>query len=236
MADDLPTYGDVLKAKRENRFQYSEEDLARYGNKDYVIVIDKSTSMRLKMSETDTRTRLKAVEEVAIDLIVEAEQCDDDGLTVYTFSRDFEMKDNVTAEKAIDIFQGMKLTPGTYLHRPLRDIFTKYKARKEAGTSKDGMVVIVIHDGEPTSERKVRNLILDMANNVVGSGEEVGILLVLAGTDPDAVEYVVELDDKLAKPVAEGGYGAKYDIVDYKPIEWLVEHGAKEGFLHSIVD
>lgn len=229
MAEELPNYNDAMMKK------YSDDQMGILATRDYVFVIDKSTSMRRKMKKFGNRRRIQVVEEVTIDMICEAEKFDPDGLTVYTFSSGFEMEDNVTSDRAIDIFDELALSSGTVLAPVLRDIFNQYKERKRNGEHKNGMIVCVIHDGEPTDKRSVINVLVEMAN-YVDHDKEIGIIFVQAGDDARAIEFLRILDDDLYKKVEEGGYGAKCDIVDTKSVTWLVENGAKFGFLQALID
>lgn len=199
---------------------------------DYIFVIDKSTSMRKKMGK---KRRIKVVEEVTLELISEAELLDPDGLTVYTFSSRFTYEDNVTADRAIEIFTNIRLSSGTTLGPVLEDIFKRYKKRKKKKKHKKGMIVVVVHDGEPDDRSAVIHALVRMAN-FVDHDKEIGVTFVQAGDDRRALDFLRLLDDDLYKKKKKGGFGAKRDIVDTKSIEWFVEHGSEEGFLQALID
>lgn len=201
---------------------------------DYTVVIDRSTSMRKKMKGKRI-TRMQAVEEVVLEVIMEASRFDPDGLTVYTFSHKYDMIDNVTCDDAEDLFDSIKLSAGTVLAPVLEDIYQQHKRKKEEGKDIKGDIVIVIHDGEPDDKDDVVRTLVKMAN-YVKNDKEMGITFIQAGDDSTAISFLQYLDDYLYKPKSRGGHGAKHDIIDTKSIEWFNENGAKKGFLQALID
>ena len=179
----------------------SEVDTTR----DYVIIVDRSASMKLK-------GRWNEAEEACKILCHHACKCDADGITLYFFSSHsvtsksetpaFTKYENVASgQDVMKQFESKDNEPhgGTDLVTVLKDAFV----------SPDGkpLSILVITDGMPDEPAEVSELIKQTANNM-NNPDDIFVTIVQVGDDSKANEYLNELDEGLEK------IGCKYDIVD----------------------
>lgn len=199
-------------------------------NRDYVMIIDKSGSM----TQTDTPTgqsRFKAAEESTIAIASMLEQYDPDGIDVIPFSGSFKVYNNTTAAKVVDIFRENQPMGGTVLAPPLKSVFDTYLAAKAAGTTKsNGMIVLVITDGQPSDAADVAKTISDFTQKLDNGDGEFGITFLQVGRDPEATRFLKSLDDDLTS------HGAKFDIVDTKTIDEVEQIGLTEVLIAALND
>jgi len=213
---------------------------ARLHNRDYVVIIDKSQSMRfkLKKGKFKGKRRINAIQELAIDMARDAEHYDPDGLTIYVVSKkdNMEIHDNVTHDHVVDVFDDMKHESGSYLYPALQHIFDAYLIRRANGEGKDGMIICVFCDGEPHSKKRVASVIREFTHHLERE-DEVGITFIKVNDkDSEADEFFTYLDDSLQHPGHGGTPPAKFDIVDAKSIEFFEERGSKTTFLEALDD
>ena len=179
----------------------SEVDCTR----DYIIIVDRSASMRLK-------GRWKEAEEACKVLCHHACKCDENGITLYFFSSHsitsksetpaFTKYENViTGHDVMKQFESKVNAPhgGTDLTSVLKDAFI----------SPDGkpLSILVITDGMPDAPGEVSQLIKETANNMT-KPDDIYVTIIQVGDDHKADLYLNELDEGLEK------LGCKYDIVD----------------------
>lgn len=199
-------------------------------NRDYVIIIDKSGSM----AGTDTPTgqsRFKYVEESTVAIATTLEQYDPDGITVIPFAGGFKVYDNTTAVKVADVFKENQPMGGTMLAAPLKAVFELYLAAKKAGTTKaNGMIVLVITDGQPSDGKEAAKAISDFTQKLDNGDGEFGLTFIQVGHDAEATRFLKSLDDDLVTA------GAKFDIVDTKTIDEVEQIGLTETLLAALND
>ena len=181
--------------------------------REYTIIVDKSGSMDWP-SRGDLGQRLlgffgarssrwdearKALSHIAPNVTAS----DPDGVTVYFFSNNFTMADNVrTTEDVTRLFRKETPCGGTDLTKVLRAAF---KRHINQGGKEETMLVIT--DGRPNDQATVKSAIIEMANKIQRD-EELSITFIQVGDDKGATAFLDELDDGLE------GSGAKFDIVD----------------------
>lgn len=199
-------------------------------NRDYVLIIDKSGSM----VGTDTptgQTRFKAAEESTVAIATMLEEYDPDGITVIPFNAAFKVYDNTTAAKVADIFRENQPMGGTVLAPPLQSVFDSYLAAKKAGTAKpNGMIVLVVTDGQPSDGVEVAKAISAFTQKLETGDDEFGISFIQVGRDPEATRFLKGLDDNLVSA------GAKFDIVDTKTIDEVESIGLVETLIAALND
>jgi len=189
-------------------------------DRDYIIIIDKSASMKLQ-------GRWKQAEEAVKVLAESACKLDEDGITLYFFSSHsktskgefpaFNKYENVKSSTEVMRLFAMKENQpkgGTDLTRVLRDALV---------VGAKPLTVLVITDGVPDDTSTSEKLVIDVGNSLP-TGNEIAITIVQVGDDKRADEYLNELDNNLQ------GMGAKYDIID------VVSNARLSSFdLHEIV-
>ena len=72
-------------------------------NRDYTLMIDKSSSMATS-DDPDGKTRWQIAQESTLALAQKCEEIDPDGITVYVFSGAFKRYDNVTSGKVTKVY------------------------------------------------------------------------------------------------------------------------------------
>lgn len=199
-------------------------------SRDYTIIIDKSGSMTTKDYENGTKSRWQVMEETTKAFARYCEEIDPDGITVYTFSGRFKRYDNVTTSKVEQIFQETYPMGRTNLDKVLKDALDNYFQRKENGSAKpNGEIFLVFTDGAPDDKPPVISVIVD-ATRRIDLDSEIGISFIQVGSDPEATQFLQELDDDLEKN------GAKYDICNTLTLDDLEDISPPEVLLRAIND
>ncbi|MEB3122887.1 MAG: VWA domain-containing protein [Snowella sp.] len=198
-------------------------------NRDYTLMIDKSSSMAT--SDTpDGKTRWEIAQESTIALAKKCEEIDPDGITVYLFSGRFRRYDNVTSEKVSRIYTENEPMGRTDLASVLEDGLENFFQRKAANQTKaNGETFIIITDGEPTDRKALIRLIIE-ATQKIDRDEELAISLIQVGHDKKATAFLKALDDQLQSA------GAKFDIVDTVTVEDMQGMSLTDVLLNAITD
>ena len=135
-------------------------------NRDYTLLIDKSSSMATA-DQLGGKTRWEIAREATCALAQKCEQIDPDGITVYVFSGRFRRYDNVTSEKVTQIYEENEPMGRTDLASVLQDALDNYFQRKAARKTKpNGETFLVVTDGAPTDSKAVMRLIIDASRKI----------------------------------------------------------------------
>ncbi|MBD2652118.1 MULTISPECIES: vWA domain-containing protein [Synechocystis] len=198
-------------------------------NRDYTLMIDKSSSMATA-DDPNGPTRWEIAQASTIALAQKCEEIDPDGITVYLFSGRFRRYDNVTAQKVAYIYANNEPMGRTDLASALKDGLDNFFQRRQAGQTKpNGETFLIITDGEPTDRKAVIRLILE-ASQKIDRDEELGISLIQVGNDKKATAFFQALDDQLQAA------GAKFDIVDTVTMEDMQGMSLSDVLLKAITD
>jgi len=198
-------------------------------NRDYTLMIDKSSSMATSDSP-DGKTRWEIAKESTVALAKKCEEIDPDGITVYLFSGRFRRYDNVTSEKVSRIYTENEPMGRTDLASVLEDALENFFQRKAANQTKaNGETFIIITDGEPTDRKALIRVIIE-ATQKIDRDEELAISLIQVGRDKKATAFLKALDDQLQSA------GAKFDIVDTVTIEDMQGMSFTDILLNAITD
>lgn len=198
-------------------------------NRDYTLMIDKSSSMATADS-LGGKTRWELAQESTLALAQKCEEIDADGITVYLFSGRFRRYDNVTADKVSQIYRLNEPMGKTDLASALKDALDNYFERKANNQAKpNGETFLIITDGEPSDRKAVIRLILE-ASNAIDRDEELAISLIQVGRDKQATAFFQALDDQLQAA------GAKFDIVDTITMEDMQGMSLRDVLLKAITD
>ncbi|MDJ0598776.1 MAG: VWA domain-containing protein [Crocosphaera sp.] len=202
---------------------------SRIENRDYTLMIDKSSSMATS-DGPDGKTRWQVAQESTLALAKKCEEIDPDGITVYVFSGPFRRYDNVTSDKVTKVYEENEPMGQTDLAAVLEDGLNNYFERKAAGTAQtNGETFLIITDGEPTDRKAVISLIMD-ASQKVDREDELGISFIQVGTDKEATRFFKALDDDLE------GAGAKFDIVDTVTVDDMKGMSLTDVLLNALID
>jgi hypothetical protein len=212
------------------------EQLKQY---DFFILIDKSGSMSTRDCPGNL-TRWKAAEEATIALARKCDEFDDDGITVITFSNNFNVYDNVKGGDYVveKIFRENGPSGSTDTAKVLNYVFNEYTGKSglfsglmksSKNKPKKPIIVLVITDGVPDSQSGVIDAIVNVTKKI-GGREEIGLNFLQVGRDRGARDFLKMLDDELVKK------GAKFDIVDTKTFEEMGDMLLADVLLNSLTD
>lgn len=198
-------------------------------NRDYVLVIDKSGSME-ERDCPGAKSRWESAQESTMAIATRCNEYDPDGITVVPFAGTFKVYENTTPSKVKDIFNENSPMGGTVLAPVLNKIFSDYLTQKKAGTAKaNGVMCLVITDGQPSDEKEVAKAISDFTKKI-DSREEFGLSFFQVGKDQHASNFLKSLDDDLVS------HGAKFDIVDTKTMEEIETIGLNDALIAALTD
>jgi len=198
-------------------------------NRDYTLIIDKSTSMST-LDQPGEKSRWEIVQESTLALARKCEQFDADGITVYLFSDHFQRFDQVTAEKVAQIFAENIPMGSTNLVSALQDATKNYFQRKKQGQTKTGgETILVVTDGEPNDRWSVVDVIVK-ASQQMQQEQELAISFIQVGSDPKATRFLKSLDEQLES------IGAKFDICVTVTLEDMDDKPLAEVLLNAILD
>ncbi len=179
----------------------TQQIIARLSEYDFVVAIDTSGSMAEPDKAGSSTTRWEAVQETAMTFIRDVQQIDQDGLGLVLFGRQVVSFDNVTADKAREVFATHSPRGSTPLAEALDAAFAL------AGKSDKKDFIVVFTDGVPDDRDAAAKRIIQQANSQAND-DDCAVLFVQVGDDAAATRFLQSLDDELA--------GAKFDIVDAK--------------------
>lgn len=203
-------------------------DATKLANRDYVLVIDKSGSMASE--DCNGKSRWKAAQESTFAIATKLNELDPDGIDVVTFSDDFKVYNNTTPEKVKDVFSSCYPMGSTDLTKTLNYVFDYYLNKKKAGTTQaNGMMCVVITDGQPDDESSVAKAIVNFTKKI-DNREEFGLSLIQIGSDAHAAKYLARLDSHLTDE------GAKLDIVNTKTFEEVSKVGLTETLIAALTE
>ena len=189
--------------------------------RDYVLAVDASSSMLMKLP--DGRSRWQAVAEATFGLAVGVEELDPDGIEVYTFSSKVKEWENASSETIVELFAKNKPFGSTNL-TGLLDVVLLQKWKTEVPTT-----LLVITDGEPNDKAAVANTIIE-ATKRMQFDEQLAVSFIQVGNDPAATRFLQFLDDDLVD------MGARFDIVDTVPVDAFGDRSLEDILLAAIHD
>lgn len=185
---------------------------------DFIFLLDVSGSM----ATTDTPTgqsRYDFAKEKALAFAREAAKIDTDGISVFRFGHQITKFSDITPDKIDAAFAGGPSEMSTKTAEAIQAAWEEHLERKNEQT-----FVLIVTDGEPTSQEAVRQTIIDITHKVKDEHEFV-IQFLQVGQDKGVETFLKNLDDNLK--------GAKYDIVDVKRLEDVDFFAAVHGALHD---
>lgn len=198
-------------------------------NRDYTLMIDKSSSMATS-DQPDGKTRWEIAQESTVALAKKCEEIDPDGITVYLFSGRFRRYDNVTSDKVAKIYEENEPMGRTDLASVLQDGLDNFFQRRATNQTKaNGETFLVITDGAPSDHKAVIRIIID-ASQRIDRDEELAISLIQVGRDKQATAFLKALDDQLQSS------GAKFDIVDTITVDDMQDMSLTDVLLKAITD
>jgi len=213
-----PDQGQEIKPKdpigKDVTPSLSAEELSKL---DAIMLVDCSGSMGIASNRMPGRDRLGEVEEVAGAIAREAEQYDDDGLTLVAFGSMSRMFDGVTAANVHDAFSRFGNMGSTNLAAAINDAVSK------ARMSDKDVVIIGYTDGRPDSEGAVIKAIKSAAKEF--GRPRIGFTLVQVGNDPGAAQFLDKLDNDMGSiDVVACVTAAEAEGLSYGQLAWLARN------------
>lgn len=182
------------------------------GNRDYYLIVDRSGSQSAANDTRTGQTRWEYQKEDLLALVAGLDTLDPDGVTFILFNTAYEVHENAKAATIDTILGNTFPMGGTAITPPVAWALNDYLTTRKAGNAKpNGAMLVIVTDGEPSDNRDKVSLfqtIAQFTQSLPEGREEVGILFVQNGRDPDAAKFLHELDDDMVTT-----HGAKYDIV-----------------------
>ncbi len=204
-------------------------NIDKLNNRDYYLLIDKSSSME----ERDCpggKTRWATAEESTIGIANKINEFDPDGITVIPFATNFRTYDNTTPSTVKNVFKENSPMGSTYLAPPLKAVMAEHlKLKTSRKLKENGSLVLVVTDGQPSDEEDVAQAIINFTKKL-DNREEFGISFLQVGKDGSASRYLKRLDSGLQ---AEG---SRLDIVNTKTFEELENVGLTEALIAALTE
>lgn len=203
-------------------------DNEQLAKRDYILLIDKSTSMQEK--DGLSTTRWQRAQELTVGFARKCAEFDDDGITVIPFAGGFKEYNNVDGgdEVVKKIFSENEPNGSTDTAKAVKHVLDKYFVAKAAGEAKP-ITVLCVTDGEPTDRVALENVIVE-ATKKMDADEEIAISFIQIGNDTSATKFLKHLDDGLTAK------GAKFDIVDTKTSDEIENMTMADVLLQAITD
>lgn len=202
-------------------------DKSQLDGRDYVLLLDKSTSMN--DNDGGSQSRWQRAQEWTIGLVAEMVKHDPDGITVIPFAGSHTVYENVnSADMVKKIFAEVSPNGSTATGKVFAEVLGNW--RKTRGT--EGfrpLTVVCVTDGDASDRELLKSSIVDCANSMEAD-EECGILFAQIGSDPNATALLEYLDNGLQAA------GAKFDIVDCKTADQLENITLAEALLEAVND
>lgn len=193
------------------------------GNRDYIVIIDKSGSM----TERDcpgSKTRWEYCQESVQALVEKVSTLDPDGVDMFFFNSKFTSFDNVNGQKVKEAFAANSPQGSTMFAPVLEAAFAKHFSKATRPTT-----ILVVTDGEAGDMADTCKCLIGAANKIEADAE-LAVSFLQIGKDPRAKIFLEKLDNDLQ------GAGAKFDIVDAKTMDDLENKPFEEILFDAIMD
>ena len=163
-----------------------------------------------------------------------ADQCHilaPNGLTVYRSSEaTFEVHHNVNVANLQSLMDTAPMPEKLALAPVLKTVFDQYFAQKSAGQQPaNGEIILLLLDNEPTDRLAIAKQIV-AASQQLDHNNELGIGWVQVGDDYITKGFLVTLDNNLREK------GAKFDIVDHRPIQQIASNDLATFLMNVLTD
>lgn len=178
-------------------------------NLDLIVLVDKSGSMGATMPNGQTRTAYCA--ETIKPFVTELGKHDDDGIDIGFYNRGFDLVCGVKPDTFGAAFDANQPGGGTVLANPLKQALDLAGSR----FGEKNQLIVVLTDGMPDDKEASAQVIADFTQKMERD-DQCAILFLQVGDDAGATEFLRYLDDELVSKL-----GAKFDIVDCKPIDTI---------------
>lgn len=191
--------------------------------RDYILLVDASSSMTLPYKRGEDLSRWNYVKEAAYALAVECEKVDPDGIELYTFASKVKALGSVKSNEVNDLFEANEPFGRTNLTAALEQVFDNWDPEVPA-------TIVVITDGQPDNANTAAEAIVRVTRRM-DADEQLAITFIQVGDDTNAKNFLKFLDDQLTSSM-----GAEFDIVDTIDCDAMMERPLSETLIAAISD
>lgn len=196
-----------------------------FNNKDIVVLIDKSSSMKT-VDTNASMSRWQWAGNQLRSLAYNLNFAPLSNLDVVLFDNKVKKYNSVSIKSLSTIFSNNTPSGGTNVTKALKGELNQFFARKSASASYNRpLIVAVITDGAPSSSRSLKDLIVNATHKLDHKGQ-LKISFLQIGQESQGNKLLPELDHGLVSD------GALFDIVDSKPF-YEVE---RKGLVNVLLD
>ena len=236
-----PKFGNLSAQTRISRFQLKAEQSAPKQNPVFVtsiskklaeynleLIIDRSMSMR-KRDCPGYYSRWGWCGMQAEQLGQQIAATTRQGITITTFASDYIVYENQSADQIANVFNNSQLQLGTRMGEPLEARINR-ALQNRSKTGKPTLIA-VITDGvpHPRYEPGFVTQVIVNASNRMRNPQDVTVLFFQVGAqDFRGQRFLQHLDNGLQR------YGARYDIVQTVPFEYLQRVGLAQAMVDSL--
>mmetsp|Transcript_4840 Transcript_4840/g.6231 ORF Transcript_4840/g.6231 Transcript_4840/m.6231 type:complete len:467 (+) Transcript_4840:57-1457(+) len=155
-------------------------------SRDYSVLVDASSSMRLCEKEFYGRSRWSLAQEALEVLVPQVVSRDEDGITLYFFSSGYRKSTHVNSEDMVKYcFAQEQPKGGTELGLALADAVLPDNIGKAE-------TILVITDGAPDNRKQCEHIIQAASAGLVNE-DDLRIVFVQVGSDPTATRWLNQL-------------------------------------------
>lgn len=214
-----------------NATQLSAEELNQLGERDVVLIIDKSRSMTktdcTSAASGNRISRWQWCREQAQDIAVQTRDVLLSGIKVVLYSDNIDVNDNVRADAVAPIFEKAQYDGGTDTAAALRSQLAAYFANRQQDAHAKPLLIAIVTDGYPDSPIHLREAIVE-ATQHMNDAQEVAITFLQIGNDTNGSRFLGELNHRLM------AQHARYDIVDVKPFTLVTSTGLARALAQTV--
>lgn len=197
----------------------SKQELNLLSKYDVVVVIDKSGSM----NETDCPgnvSRWEWCRDQLLNFTNQTAAVFKNGITVVLFSSNYREFKNVDFSLIPQIFESNSPGGGTYMAKPLSQIFDEYFQKRDSSPSPVRKLLIeVITDGDPSDRGDLFETV-SRATNRMKSADEIKLNFLQIGNERAGTNTLNKLSTELVP-----NDGAQFDIVGLEPFSAVETEG-----------
>ncbi len=203
---------------------------AQLHNRNYTLIYAPTQLQRLGMTPGFEQRWQQARSQI-LEIAAQCHTLAPNGLTVYCPDEDgFQAHQNVNIENLVSLMDTAPMPEKLALAPVLKRVLEQYFVERAAGQQPaNGEIILILLDNEPTDRLAIAKQIVT-ASQKLDHNDELGIGWVQVGDDYITKGFLVTLDNNLREN------GAKFDIVDHKPIQQIVSHDLATFLMDVLYD
>ena len=211
--------------------EQERQDLELLALHDVIIIVDQTGSMNTPDCP-DMLSRWQWCRAQTVGLM-EQIAARIDNITVVTFNEDFQVFEHSRLKKVEEVYDTNQPAGFTNMVAPLRDRLSDYFIRRSRSAVKP-LLIAIITDGVPNrpggyenAAKAVEQTIIDATKRISNPGE-ITITFLQVGLSHEGDVFVKDVDECLLSK------GAKYDIVQARPFDYLRQVGLKQALIDAL--